>query len=85
MQVTGLDHYLLGGDVMDEHVVQRVAQVVGRDTQRVGQAGLGVEVDHQRTQPALGEGRPDGVDGGGLGHTALLIGHCQRLRHGGPC
>ena len=82
MQLARLDHHLFGGHVVDQHVVERVLQVLGDHAQRVGEAGLGVEIDHQRAQAPLGEGRPEGVDGGGLGHPALLVGHRHRLGHG---
>ena len=34
-------------------------------------------------RPALGQGHAQRLDGGGLGHAALLVGHGHHLRHGG--
>ena len=66
----------------DQHIVQGGGEVVGIQPQRKGEAGLGVEIDHQDALPLLGQGDPEGLHGGRLGHTTLLVGHCHHFDHG---
>ena len=48
----------------------------------VGQARLGVEVDHQHPRPELRQGEPERVDSGRLGDAALLVGYRHDACHG---
>ena len=87
-QRTAVRHARLDDDVgrgvaAEDHVVERPLELVGLEPHRVAQAGLRVEVDQQHAGSGPGQGHTEGVCGGGLGHPALLVGHCHDPRHGG--
>ena len=65
----------------DEHVVQRAVECVGVEAEREREAGLRIEVDDQGPPAQLGRGHAERVHGGGLRHSALLIGHRQDIGH----
>jgi hypothetical protein len=60
------------------------------DAESSGGVALGIEVDHQNTQPAEGERRREIHGRGGLPDPTLLIGHhhdtgvCRPGQPGGP-
>ena len=82
MDVAHLDEDVAGRDAVDEHVVQRPRELIGIDAERERQRRLRVEVDEQHAEPLLHERHSEGVDGGGLGHTALLVGNRVHEGHG---
>ena len=57
----------------DEDVMQRVVEGVGIDTDRVGQARLGIEVDQQDTASELGQRVAEGMDRRRLGDTPFWL------------
>ena len=65
----------------DQHVVQRRVELVGIEAQRIGEARLRVEVDHEDAASLLGQRHPEGLHGRRLGHAALLIGDRDDLDH----
>ena len=65
----------------DEDVVDRLLQGIGIEPQGEGEARLGVEVHHQGAAPELPGGHPQRLDGGRLGHPALLVGNGEYLGH----
>jgi hypothetical protein len=79
-------HQDLGGGGPTQHeVVQRELELVGRQAGGEREAGLRIEIDQEHPLPLFGEGRPERVHRRGLGHAALLVGHCDHHGHAGEC
>src|SRR5438094_145557 len=62
--VVGLDQHVTGADAAEQHVVDRLVQVLWVDADRERQAGLWVQVDQQHPLAELDQGCAEGGDGG---------------------
>ncbi len=78
---THLEQDLLGFVPPEGDVVKAQSDGVGVEPHRPCETGLRIEVDEQDPLAELREGGAEGVDGGGLGHPALLIGDGQHAGH----